>query len=275
MTPKIAMVTGANSGIGFETAKELAIQGYYVVMVCRNLNKAANSAQIITEETGAALDIMQADLASFSSIRNFAQNYLDKYDRLDILINNAGLFSDSQRQTEDGYELTMGVNFLGTYLLTRLLLPILLKTEKSRIVNIASGAGFYGKINLAQPFQGPHGFKGYSASKLALIWFTISLAEELKSKGILVNAVSPGRGATNIWRGKSLLMKIVRPFMLRSAQSAAECAKTGLYVALAPDDEITTGLMFEKSKPLPYNDRCLDHQSRQRLMQLTQNITNV
>ncbi len=117
MTPKIAVVTGANSGIGFETTKELAIQGYYVVMVCRNLNKAANSAQIITEETGAAVDIMQADLASFSSIRNFAQKYVDKYDRLDILVNNAGLFSESRRQTEEGYELTMGVNFLGTYLL--------------------------------------------------------------------------------------------------------------------------------------------------------------
>ncbi|EEG77073.1 SDR family NAD(P)-dependent oxidoreductase [Dethiobacter alkaliphilus] len=272
MPPKIAVVTGANSGIGFETAKELAAQDYYVVMVCRNLNKAARSAQIITQQTGAAVDIMQADLASFASIHNFAQNYLNRYDRLDILINNAGLYSDSPQQTEDGYELTMGVNFLGTYLLTRLLLPALLKTEKSRIVNIASRAGFYGKINLAKPFHGPHGFRGYSASKLAQIWFTISLAEELKDKGILVNAVSPGRGATNIWRGESLMMKIVRPFMLRSAQSAAECAKTGLYVALAPEDEITTGLTFEKSKPLPYNQRCLDYQPRQQLMQLAQDI---
>ncbi len=128
MPQKIAVVTGANSGIGFETAKELAIQGYYVVMVCRNMNKAAHSAQIITEQAGAVVDIMQADLASLTSIHSFARNYLHRYKRLDILINNVGLFSDSRQQTEDGFELTMGVNFLGTYLLNRLLLPVLLET---------------------------------------------------------------------------------------------------------------------------------------------------
>ena len=275
MSPKTAVVTGANSGIGFVTAKELAAQGFNVIMVCRNLEKARLSAELIKEETGADVQIMQADLASFASIRSFAKNYLERHHRLDLLINNAGLFSDTPQQTKDGFELSMGVNYLGTYLLTRLLLPVLIKTEKPRIVNIVSRAGYYGKINLDNPFHGPHGFRGYSASKLAQIWFTISLADELRDKGIQVYAVSPGRGATNIWNGKSLLMKIVRPIMLRSADSAAECAKTGLFVALAPESEIISGLTYEKNKPLPYNKRCLDDHSRQRLIQLTKNLTNM
>ena len=192
MNRKTAVVTGANSGIGLVTAMELAVRGFNVIMVCRNLEKARLSAEIIKQETGADVNIMQADLASFASIRTFAKSYLERYDRLDILINNAGLFSDSRQQTEDGFELTMGVNYLGPYLLTRLLLPALFTAEKSRIINIVSGAGFYGKINLDDPFHGPHGFRGYSASKLAQIWFTINLADELREKNILINGVSPG-----------------------------------------------------------------------------------
>ncbi len=275
MKPKTAVVTGANSGIGFVTAQELALQGFNVIMVCRNMEKARFSAEIIKKKTGADINIMQADLASFDSIRTFAKNYSDRYDSLDILFNNAGLFSDTRSRTEDGFELNMGVNYLGTYMLTRLLLPTMIKTKKSRIINIVSGAGFYGKINLDHPFHGPHGFRGYSASKLAEIWFTISLAEELWDKSILVNAVSPGRAATNIWNGKSLLMKIVRPIMLSTAKSANECAKTGLYVALAPEKEITSGITFEKLKPLPYNKRCLDYKSRQELMDLTKATTGI
>lgn len=234
--------------------------------------KAKESADIIKQQTGQEVYIMLVDLASFTSIKDFAESYKKNYDRLDILINNAGLFSDTRKETEEGFELTMGVNYLGTYLLTHLMLPVLLNTDSSRIVNIVSKAGFYGKVNLENPFHGSHGFRGYSASKLAQIWFTINLAEELQDKNILISAVSPGRGATNIWNGESLLMKIVRPIMLRRADSAKECAKTGLYVALASKEDITSGLTYEKNKPLPYNKRCLDNKSRQRLMKLTEDI---
>jgi NAD(P)-dependent dehydrogenase (short-subunit alcohol dehydrogenase family) len=273
--PKTVVVTGANSGIGFATAMELAARGLNVVMVCRNLEKANHSREIIKQMTGADVSILQADLASFASVRAFAESFLNRYNRLDILINNAGLFSDTPQLTKDGFELTMGVNYLGSYLLTRLLLPALFNAEKSRIINIVSGAGFYGKINLDNPFHGPHGFMGYSASKLALIWFTINLADELRENGIVVNGVSPGRGATNIWNGTSLLMKIVRPIMLRTAESSTECAKTGLHIALAPEIEIKSGLTYEKNKPLPYNKRCLDHESRQVLMDLTKVVTGI
>ena len=275
MGSKVAVVTGANSGIGFETAKELAAQGFKVIMVCRNLEKARVSAKVIKESAVANIEIMQADLASFASIKAFAMSYLKNNERLDILINNAGLFSERAEKTEDGFEMTMGVNHLGTYMLTRLLLPVVLQTERARIVNIASKAGFYGNINLSKPFHGPHGFKGYSASKLAQIWFTMNLANELRDKGILVAAVSPGRGATNIWRGNGLLMKIVRPIMLRTAESAAQCAQTGLHVALAPESDITSGFMYENKEHLPYNKRCLDRDAQQILMKLTREVTGI
>lgn len=273
MGSKVAVVTGSNSGIGFETAKELAVQGFKVIMVCRNLEKARVSAQAIKECAEANIEIMQVDLASFTSIKAFAASFLKNNERLDILINNAGLFSERAEKTEDGFEMTMGVNHLGTYMLTRLLLPVVLQTEEARIVNIASKAGFYGNINMNKPFHGPHGFPGYSASKLAQIWFTMSLANELRDRGILVAAVSPGRGATNIWRGNSLLMKIVRPIMLRTAESAAKCAQTGLHVAL--EEDITSGYMYEHKKHLPYNKRCLDHEAQDMLMNLTREVTGV
>ncbi len=273
---KVAVVTGANAGIGFETAKELATKEFKVIMVCRNMEKGKKSAQIIEREcSGADVHVMKADLASFDSIKCFAADYQKKYDRLDILVNNAGVFSETHQKTENGFEMTMGVNYLGNYLITRLLQPVFLKTEKARVINIASKAGFYGKINLHKPFHGSHGFKAYSASKLAQIWFTINLARELQDTDVKIVAVSPGRGATNIWKGNSFMMKLVRPFMLRTAMSAAQCAQTGLYTALAPENIISSGSMYEDNKLLPYNKRCLDHEARQNLMKFTREVTGV
>jgi len=270
------VVTGANTGIGFETAKELAKKGFNVIMVCRSMEKGKDSARIIESEfSGAMVHVMKADLASFASIKTFSSDYLKMYDRLDLLVNNAGVFSDTHQKTEDGFEMTMGVNYLGNYLITQLLRPVILKTEKARVINIASKAGFHGKINLTNPFHGPSGFKAYSASKLALIWWTIHLAKELKDTDVKVVAVSPGRGATNIWKGKSFMMKIVRPIMLRKAMSAAKCSQTGLYTALAEDNKISSGSMYENLTLLPYNKRCLDYESQQALMKLTREITGV
>lgn len=197
------MVTGATSGIGLETARGLARAGWDLVLACRNTEKAAGIRAAITAEAhGAAVETLRLDLASLASIRSFAVDLVARYESVDLLVNNAGVFCDTRRLTADSFEMTMGVNFLGTFLLTRLLLPLLLRAAAvagpARIVNVSSAAAAFGAIRRGDGIftRGPHGFRGYAASKLALVLFTVDLAEEFAGRGVTVNAVHPGDAAT-------------------------------------------------------------------------------
>ncbi|WP_051534060.1 SDR family oxidoreductase [Desulfitibacter alkalitolerans] len=272
MYEKVAVITGATSGIGLETAKDLAQKGYCVVMACRDTEKAAGLAgEIINKSGNEYVRVLPLDMASMQSIRSFSESFSAQYDKLHVLINNAGVFCDKLQKTEDGFEMTMGVNYLGTFLLTRLLLPVIMDTAEARIINIASKAALYGKLKIdEQVFSNKiYGFKAYSTSKLAQILFTIDLAEELKDSGVTVNAVSPGRVATNIWNGSSLLMKIVKPIMMRNSISAQEGARTGVYLAVSPMVEGITGKLFDKEKIMEYNQKCLDEGLRKELMKVS------
>ncbi len=272
MHEKVVVITGATSGIGLETAKALAHEGYSVVMACRDTEKAAVlTAEIIHQSGNDNVHVLPLNMASMQSIRSFAELFAAKYNTLHVLVNNAGVFCDKLQRTEDGYEMTMGVNYLGTFLLTRLLLPVIKDTPGARIINITSKAAFYAKLKLDEKVfsSNTYGFKAYSASKLAQIYFTIDLAKELKDTGITVNAVSPGRVATNIWKGSSLLMKIVAPIMMRNSISAKEGAETGVYLAVSPMVEGITGKLFYKVKVMEYNQKCLDEKLRKELMKLS------
>jgi NAD(P)-dependent dehydrogenase (short-subunit alcohol dehydrogenase family) len=267
---KLAVVTGATSGIGLETARGLARAGCDLVLACRNLEKAAATrAAISAEFHGAVVEALQLDLASFASIRSFAAGLVERHGSVDLLVNNAGVFCDARRLTVDGFEMTMGVNFLGTYLLTSLLLPLLLTAavsrESTRIVNVSSAAAAYGRIRRDEGIftRGPHGFRGYAASKLALVLFTLELSEELAGRGVTANAVHPGDAATDIWRGESLLMRIVGPLMRRSLRSPAEAARAVLRAVTAEDLAGVTGRFLDDSGELPilpkYRDASLRH----------------
>lgn len=274
MHKKVAIVTGATSGIGLKTAETLTREAYTVVIACRDKQKGACLAADILEQkgkTGSSVDVMLLDLASLHSVRAFAETFMAKYDRLHLLVNNAGGFYDSLQRTEDGFEMTMGVNYLAPFLLTRLLLPILKNTQGARIVNITSKAAFYAKLKLDEDVFTSHryGFKAYAASKLAQILFTIDLAEELKGTGVTVNAAYPGRVATNIWKGSSLLMKLVAPIMMRNSISAVEGAKPGIHLAVSPELEGITGKLFDQEGVMEYNKACLDVQRRKELMELS------
>jgi NAD(P)-dependent dehydrogenase (short-subunit alcohol dehydrogenase family) len=251
---KLAVVTGATSGIGLETARGLARAGFDLVLACRNAEKASvTRAAISAESPGAAVEALQLDLASLASIRSFAAGLSERHGSVDLLVNNAGGFCDARRLTAEGFEMTMGVNFLGTYLLTRLLQPLLLRAaaagEPARIVNVSSAAAAYGRIRRGDGIftRGPHGFRGYAASKLALVLFTIELAEEFAGRGVTVNAVHPGDAATNIWRGDSLLMRVVGPVMRRHLPSAAEAAQAVLRAGTAEDLRDVTGRFIDRS----------------------------
>ena len=269
---KIAIITGATSGIGLESAKDLAGKGFKVVMACRNIEKAACQAgDIINQNGNLDVEVFPLNLASLESIRAFASKYCASYDKLDVLVNNAGVFCDKLKKTEDGFEMTMGVNYLGPFLLTRLLLPVLKNTTGARVINITSKAAFHAKLNLDKdPFSNrTYGFKAYAASKLAQILFTIDLAEELEDTGVTVNAAYPGRVATNIWKGTSLMMKIVAPIMMRKSISAEEGAKTGIYLAESPFLEGVTGKLFENEQIIEYNQTCRDIVMRKKLIKLS------
>jgi NAD(P)-dependent dehydrogenase (short-subunit alcohol dehydrogenase family) len=269
----LAVVTGATSGIGFETARGLARRGWRLVLGCRDRNTASAARAAIEDETPTAVvETLPLDLASLAAIRSFATELAGCHPSVDLLVNNAGVFCDTHRSTADGFELTMGVNFLGTLLLTRLVLPLLeragTRDEPARIVNVSSGAAAYGRIRRGESLftRGPHGFRGYAASKLALTLFTFALAEELDGRLVTVNAVHPGDAATGIWRGETLLMRIAGPLMQRRLRSPAEAARPVLRVATAPELRGVTGKFLGPSGELPASPKYTDAAVRRELM---------
>ena len=271
---KLAVVTGATSGIGLETARGLARAGCDLVLACRNTEMAAAAcAAISAESPGATVEAQRLDLASFASIRSFAAVLAGRHGSVDILVNNAGVFCDARRLTADGFEMTRVGNFLGTCLVTRRALPLLLKSaaegEPPRIVNVSSAAAAYGRIHRGDGIftRGPHGFRGYAASKLALVLFTIDLAEELAGRGVTVNTVHPGDAATDIWRGRSLLMRVVGPIMRRHLPGAAEAAKAVLRAAMTEDLRGVTGRFIDGSGSMLESPQYADAALRRDLVQ--------
>lgn len=205
LSGKTFLVTGANSGIGFEATKVFASKGALVIMGCRNLDKAKKAKEdILNEFPDALLDIVQLDLSSFKSIKTFSNTILKKYDKLDVLLNNAGIMNVPYGSTEDGLELQTGVNHFGHYYLTLSLIALINKTEDSRIVNIASLAHKYGKIKkstfLYKEGKRYSKIKAYAQSKLANLLFTYKLKQKLEKQGskIKVLAAHPGVSKTNL-----------------------------------------------------------------------------
>lgn len=198
---RIAIVTGANVGLGFETTKGLAAQGIHVVMACRNIQKAeAAKKQIESTISYADLSIIQIDTSKLDSVRDFAEVFLSKYERLDILINNAGVMMPPYSLTIDGFETQFATNYLGHFLLTGLLLPVLERTPDSRIISLSSNAHKSGTIN----FDDLHflktrysSWKAYAQSKLACLIFAYELDRRLKNKLSTTISVAAHPGASN------------------------------------------------------------------------------
>ncbi len=200
---RIAVVTGANSGIGYETARVLAARGATVVMACRSAEKAnAAAANIRQSVPDAALEIMALDLADLSSVQAFAEAFAAKHDTLDLLINNAGVMVPPFTKTRDGFEVQFGANHLGHFALTGRLLPLLLHTPGARIVTVSSGVHRMGRIawdNL-QAERGYRPWAAYGQSKLANLLFILELSNLLKQAGsdVIAVAAHPGYTATNL-----------------------------------------------------------------------------
>jgi NAD(P)-dependent dehydrogenase (short-subunit alcohol dehydrogenase family) len=254
LSGRTIVVTGGNSGIGKEAAVELAAMGARVVVAARNRVKGeAARAEIQGRSESDHVELADLDLASSASIRAFADGFLANHDRLDALLNNAGLTLRKRRETADGFEMTFGVNHLGHFLLTALLRDRLVASAPARVVNVASDAHRYARRGLdfddLMATKRYRPFLTYARSKLANILFTRELARRLDGTGVTANALHPGFVASNFGREGDtgalgdLMMILGRPFAI----SPAKGAQTSVFLASSPTVEGVTGQYFAKS----------------------------
>ncbi|EDW79840.2 uncharacterized protein Dwil_GK18888 [Drosophila willistoni] len=252
-TGKVVIVTGANTGIGKETVRELAKRGATVYMACRNLEKCEEARREIVQETNNTnIYTRELDLSSFESIRKFVVGYKQEQDKLHILINNAGQMNCPKSLTKDGFEMHLGVNHLGHFLLTNLLLDYLKKSAPSRIVNVSSLAHIFGRIN-KKDLNSEKSYSqdfAYAQSKLANILFTRELAKRLKDTGVTTNALHPGVVQTELLRHWNIFRKyFFTPFVWPIFKTPKSGAQTTLYAALDPDLDSVSGQYFSDCKP--------------------------
>ncbi|WP_042198416.1 SDR family oxidoreductase [Paenibacillus camerounensis] len=271
MHNKIVLVTGGNSGMGLATTIEMARRGAKVIMACRSRTRGEAALAEARRQSGSQeIELMLCDLASFDSIRSFAEEFLAAYPVLDVLINNAGVVTVKRELTPDGYEMDLGVNHLGHFLLTNLLLGALKKAEQGRVVVVASGAYKLGKLYLEDHTlsRGFNPAKAYARSKLANILFTRELAARLQGTGVTVNAVHPGAVGTSIGVnretgfGRSVL-KLLSYFFLTPEQGA----DTAVYLATAPELSIISGQYYYRRQIQDLGPRAADTQEAARLWQ--------
>ncbi len=261
MHERVALVTGATAGMGTVIARDLARQGATVVLVCRDAHKGHQAQQEIIQATGnTAVAVLVADLASQQAIRRLVEEFQQRYDRLHILVNNAGAHITQRRVSPDGLEMNLAVNHLASFLLTALLLDTLRASAPARIVNVASNS-MTKTINLAdlQSERTFAPFTAYGQAKLALVLCTYALARRLTGTGVTVNALHPGITATKIIG--DVAPPLARPFLgliTRVLLTPEQGARTALYLATAPAVEGVSGHYFVREKearsvPLSYN----------------------
>ena len=283
MSGKICIVTGANSGIGKETALGLAQMGARAIMVSRNAEKGKAALEEIRRESGSSqVDLLIADMSSQASVRALAEQIQRKYTRLDVLINNAGGAARARTLSADGIEMTLATNHLGAALLTLLLLDLLKANAPSRIVNVSSSEAQHPALLDTNDLQFERwkygGVAAYRQSKLLMNAFTFELARRLAGTGVTANCLHPGAVATNIWNpdllppliGK-LIVAVVKPFMLNSKQGAA----VSLYLATSPEVAQVSGEYFVKSKPAKSNPLSRDPKLMAEVWLWTEKMTSL
>lgn len=242
---KTAIITGANSGIGYEAARLLALKNAHVVLAVRNTAKGGKAAREIRSAAPQAdVEVMALDLADLASVRQFADTFSAHHDGLDLLINNAGVMAIPYQKTRDGFEMQFGTNHLGHFALTGRLLPLLQNTPGSRVVTISSGMHRFGDIDFAN-LNGESGYQkwgAYSQSKLANLLFAYELQRRLVAagSGLLSVAAHPGYAATNLQFGgsdrsdESMQARLMAVLNKVVAQSAAMGALPTVYAAASP-----------------------------------------
>jgi NAD(P)-dependent dehydrogenase (short-subunit alcohol dehydrogenase family) len=258
MEGKVVLITGANSGIGYETARGLAALGARVVMVCRDGDRCKSAKRGVEEAVpGAELETMLCDLASLADIRRFAREFKDGHDRLDVLFNNAATVPRQRQVTGDGIETQLAVNHLAPFLLTHLLMDLLMASSPSQVVTTASGTHVRGRVDLrdlqAERGYRPHG--RYASTKLMNVMFTRSLARRLEGTGVRANCLSPGLVDTGLSRDYGPAM---RWLVKRFAKPRERGGETPVWVISSPELADVSGEYFRKMERKEVSKRAKD-----------------
>ncbi len=288
MTGQIVMVTGATNGLGEVTAHELAAMGATVIVVGRSEGKAQRVVADIQRATGNQnVQYMLADLAEMQSVRDLAERFTAKYDKLGVLVNNAGMLFTSRELTSEGNERTFALNHLNYFLLTNLLLDHLKAAgtpeRKARVINVSSSAHRMGTLDFDN-LNGEKNYSGmnaYGVSKLENILFTYELARRLEEDGanVTTNGLHPGVVNTGFGKNNSgilgrvakFFMFLLRPFQI----SADKGAETQVYLASSPEVEGVTGKYYENKKPKESSPISYDREAQARLWEISAEITGL
>ena len=272
MKGKICLITGANSGIGKATALGLAESGAQVIMVCRNKDTGETARREIVEQTGNdSVDLLIADLSSRDAIKQLVNEFKLNYQKLHVLINNAGAFFKKRHVTIDGFETTFAVNYLAPFMLTNLLLDILKRSAPARVINVSSTIHKNARINFddLQAEKKYTSFKAYGQSKLAMILFTNELSRRLEGRDVTINALHPGSVKSNIGRDFGKAMKIFS----KLSKSPEKGAETSLYLAISPEIEGITGKYFINKKEEKSSKKSHDIEIAQKLWDISVELT--
>ena len=274
MEGKRVLITGGNSGIGLVTSRELAAQGAEVVLACRDTEKTASALATINATAKIPAVNLPVELGNLASVRHLAETFLGKYDRLDVLINNAGLFPPKQRLTDDGFEMQFGVNHLSHFLLTNLLLDCLKASAPSRIISVSSMLHKKGELALdaVRGYEKYSGQVAYNNSKLCNVMFAVELAKRLAGTGVTSNVLHPGAVATDIVRDTPWLVRKIIGLIFISPDKGAQ---TTIMLASDPALAEVTGKYYDQCKEDQYSPLADDAALRQQLWDPSAELTGL
>jgi NAD(P)-dependent dehydrogenase (short-subunit alcohol dehydrogenase family) len=276
MSKRRVLITGANSGIGKAISIEMALKGYEVIMLCRNEKRGIEAFNEVVERSHSKQVTLEiCDLSSFESILTSASKLKATYEHIDVIVNNAGLIVTKRQVTQEGFEMQLGVNHFGHFLLVRELLPLIKESTEGRIVVVSSGAHKIGKIHFddLQLEKSYTAFKAYSQSKLANLLYAKALAKQLKEFNISVNALHPGAVGTNMGVDRETgfgkgLMKILSHFFI----TPEEGARTAVYLAISPEVNGLSGGYYYKQKLAPVSKAGENSELIQRFYELSEKL---
>jgi retinol dehydrogenase 12 len=282
MIGKNCVVTGGNSGIGFETALALALSGARVIIVSRNQEKAEAAVKMIKARSqNNHVDFVLADLSSQKSVKDAAKYILRDFDKIDVLVNNAGTWFSDLQLTEDGIERKFAVNHIAYFLMTYELLGALQKSDDARIICVGSDSHFHGKINFHDLSLGKkyHGIKAYAQSKLANVMYVYELDRRLKAlniSNITVNCVQPGLVKTDIGLKHTISLHGIAWRIRRlGGVSPAKGAETSIYLATSDEVKGESGKYWDKCKPKPSSKSSYVREDAERLWDICCELTQI
>ncbi len=274
MEEKITIITGATSGIGYETAKKLYLAGHHLVLGNRNHEKAKKlKKELLNLNKDGKVDMLHIDLSSFSSIKAFANEVINNYDKIDVLINNAGVFMREEAYTEENFEMTMGVNHLGTYLLTELLLDKLKENDKAKIIMLSSVGCYWGSLRMRPDIftRRTNSFKDYFNSKLANLFYAIELNKRLEESNVIIKAADPGIAYSHIWKWKSKFGQSLDKIYKKITSTSEEGSRIVVLLADSNKYDSDSSLLYkyDKSRKLPRRTR--REKRRKEFIEFTEN----